>query len=79
MDAKTALETVMKPKLEEVFGTSMSKFLVTKAFGAGISGRSDPEKLRLMVDSICNDPKVLGMWGSSQTARQKNEWLCLVK
>jgi hypothetical protein len=79
MDAKTALETVLKPKLTEVFGTSMGGFLVTKAFGAGISGKSDAEKLQLMVESICSDPKVIGMWGASQTARQKGEWLCLVK
>jgi hypothetical protein len=78
MDAQTARETVIKPKLVEVFGNAMASSLIAKATMASQGGKSEQEKLKLLADAICNDPKVLGMWGASQTERQKGEWLSLV-
>jgi hypothetical protein len=78
MDAQTARETVIKSKLVEVFGNSLASSLVTKAALAGMAGATEPEKLKLIADCICADPKVLGMWGAAQAERQKREWLALV-
>jgi hypothetical protein len=78
MDAQTARETVIKPKLVEVFGNALASTLITKAAMAGMSGTSEQEKLKLITDCVCTDPMVLGMWGNSQTERQKREWLSLV-
>ena len=78
MDAQTARETVIKPKLVEVFGNAIASSLVTKATMAGMAGTSEQEKLKLTADCICADTRVLGMWGNAQTERQKREWLALV-
>jgi len=78
MDAQTARETVIKSKLVEVFGNAIASSLITKAAMAGMSGESEQEKLKLVTDCICTDPKVLGMWGNAQAERQKKEWLALV-
>ncbi|MCL5960123.1 MAG: hypothetical protein M1358_12565 [Chloroflexi bacterium] len=78
MDAKTARETVIKPKLVEVFGNTIASTLITGAIAAGMKGSSEHEKLKLMVECICANQKVVGMWGASQTERQKREWLNLI-
>ena len=78
MDARTARETVIKVKLAEVFGNNIAASLTTSATVAGMAGGSEKEKLALMVNSICADARVLGMWGNAQTERQKREWLALV-
>ncbi len=78
MDAKTARETVIKPKLVEVFGNAIASSLLTPAIVAGMQGTTEQDKLRLMVEAICSNPKVVGMWGAAQTDRQKRQWLTLV-
>ena len=78
MDAQTARETIIKPKLVEVFGNAIASSLIIKATMESQSGKSEQEKLKLIVNSICADPKILGMWGAAQTERQKGEWLTLV-
>ena len=78
MDAKTARETVIKPKLIEVFGNTIASSLITNATLAGLKGTTEHDKLNLMVEAICSDKKVVAMWGTSQTERQKKEWLGLV-
>ena len=78
MDARTARETVVKAKLAEVFGNNIAASLNASATIAGMAGTSEQEKLKLIADCVCTDPRVLGMWGSSQTERQKREWLALV-
>ena len=78
MDAQTARETILKPKLVEVFGNAIAGSLIAKAATNSQSGTSEQEKLKLVVDTICADPRVLGMWGAAQTERQMKEWLTLV-
>ena len=75
MDAKEVRESIIKPKLAEVFGNIIANALVSKAAVAGMKGSTDKEKLTLIVESICSDQKVVGMWGEAQTNKQKNEWL----
>jgi len=78
MDAITARETIIRPKLTAVFGAALTNSLLTTAIAAGMGGKSEPEKLALMVKSVLGDPKVLGMWGKAQVDKQMKEWLALV-
>ena len=75
MDARTVRDTIIKPKLAEVFGTTMTNALITTSIAAGIGGGTEQEKLKLMVESICSDPQVLSMWGAALTEKQKQAWL----
>ncbi len=75
MNARSVRDTIIKPKLIDIFGTVIGNFLITKAIAAGIDGKTEQEKLNLMVEAVCSDPKVLGMWGKAQVKKQKQEWL----
>jgi hypothetical protein len=74
MDAKTARDTIIKPKLIATFGANLAGLLLIKAINAGMSSSNEADKLRLGVESICTDPKVIALWGAAQAARQKEEW-----
>jgi len=75
MDAKTVRETIIKPKLTDIFGNLICSTLMMKAIRAAMKGINEKERLELMVDAICSDPRVTGMWGIAQTNKQKREWL----
>jgi hypothetical protein len=48
MDARTARETVIKPKLAEVFGNAITGSLITAATVAGMAGGAEKERLTLI-------------------------------
>jgi len=77
--AMSVRDTIIKPKLAEIFGNFIANVLITKAISAGRRGKTEQEKLNLMVESICSDPKVKGMWGAAQTVKQKHAWLSAMK
>jgi hypothetical protein len=78
VDVWTIRETVIKPKLIEVFGTAIGNFLLTNGIVAGMQGSTEEEKLRLTVESICSDPRAVGMWGKVGAEKQKQEWFGLL-
>jgi hypothetical protein len=78
VDVWTIRETVIKPKLLEVFGGVIGHYLLTNGIVAGMKGTTEDEKLKLTVESICSDPKVIGMWGAVGAEKQKREWLGLL-
>ena len=79
MDANIVKETIIKPKVIEIFGNAIGNSLLTKATLAAMRGDTEQEKLNLMVEAICSNPLVVGMWGTAQTEKLKQEWLrCLV-
>ena len=78
MDPITIRNTIIKPKLVDVFGRVFASSLLAMAITEGLKGTTPEEKLGLMVDTICSDPQVVGMWGKSGTERQKREWLELL-
>lgn len=78
MDARTLRDTVIKPKLTEVFGGTMGLTLLTIGISAGMKGKTEREKAECMVEAICTDRRVVGMWGTARAQQQKNEWLKLV-
>ena len=75
MDAEAVGETVIKPKLVEIFGATIADLLFTRAMFAGIQGNDEQESFQLMVESVCAHPKVIGMWGAAQAGKTKQEWL----
>jgi hypothetical protein len=78
MDAKTVRETMIRPKLIESFGATLSNGLITGAIAAGLAGKTEKEKLELMVNRICRDPTVVRMWGEAGAERQRKAWLTLL-
>lgn len=79
MNVQTIRETIIKPRLLEVFGNVIGNFLLTNAIVAGMRGTAEDEKLRLTVESICSDPRAIGMWGATGAEKQKQEWLRLLE
>ena len=79
MDAKTIREKFIRPKLTEIFGSVIANALVSKAALAGMKGTNELEKLTMTVECICSDAKVIGMWGMTQSGKQKEEWLKLLQ
>jgi len=50
----------------------MANVLITAAMAASITAANEKDKLRLTVETICSDKRVLGMWGTAQTTKQKD-------
>jgi hypothetical protein len=75
MDAKTVRETIIKLRLVDVLGIAIANTLVTKSIAAGMTGGTEQGKLKLMIEAICSDQKVVGTWGAAQTEKQKQAWL----
>lgn len=74
MDLATIQDKVIKSKLEEVFGANMGGMILNLAVGQSVSGKSDSEKLNLICEFICNNPKVVAVLGASEAKRQLDEW-----
>lgn len=79
MDAITVREQIIRPKLEEIFGIVIANTLVTASIAAGMEGSTEAGKLKLMVESICSDPKVVTMLGAAQIGTYKEEWMASLK
>jgi hypothetical protein len=75
MDAKTARETIVKPKLTDIFGPQMTNLLMTVAISAGMKGADEKDRFSRMVGAVCEDPRVVGMWGAAQANQQKQHWI----
>lgn len=77
MDVRTLRDTLIKPKLVEMFGNGMALTLLTVALSASMKGKTETERIHLMVEAICSDKRVVGMWGAARAQQQKNEWMKL--
>lgn len=75
MDARTLRDNFIKPKLLEMFGATMGLTLLTVGISASMKGKTEPERIQYMVEAICSDKRVVGMWGAARAQQQKNEWL----
>ncbi|NCO90122.1 MAG: hypothetical protein AUJ96_08375 [Armatimonadetes bacterium CG2_30_66_41] len=76
MDAKTAFDTKLKPKLEESFGADLTtSVLSTHAGRLGINPAALAEDQYLqLVDAIVQDARVIQMWGEAKTKFQALAW-----
>jgi len=77
MDANSICDKIIKSKLTDILGRTMAQALYSKAQFAAVRAINESERLALFVDFICADPHFIGMWGTAQAARQKQEWLGL--
>jgi hypothetical protein len=75
MDPKTLREEVIRPKLVELFGSTVANTILTDSILAGMAGSTEQEKLKLILESVCSDHKVVSMLGAAQLQRQKQEWM----
>lgn len=79
MDPKTLREEVIRPKLVELFGSTVANTILTDSILAGMAGNTEQEKLKLIVESVCSDQKVVTMLGAAQLQKQKQEWMQCVE
>lgn len=76
MDAKTAFDTKLKPKLEESFGGDLTTSVLTGhagRLGVNLSAPTEDQYLQL-VDAVATDPRVLQMWGDAKAKFQALAW-----
>ena len=71
-------DTIIKPKLEEIFGKAIGNLLLTTGVLACMGIRSEEEKYKKMIQTICSEPEVISMWGEAGARKQMNEWLDLI-
>jgi len=76
VDSKTALDTKVRPKLEESFGADMASSLMNShAQKLGIDPNliSDDQYTQL-AESLAEDQRVVEMWGQSKAQFQALAW-----
>jgi hypothetical protein len=79
MDVEKAIATEIEPKLNDVFGLSTTRALLTMAtlaYVTNVGGKI--QRYRAFVDSICTDDRVVREWGEAVAAKQAKEWKDLV-
>ena len=82
MDSKEVVDQVVKPKLTEVFGGMMCSMIVSKAYTSTFKivakSQTPLDTYKLVIESICSNPKVIAMWGENGANKQKEEWINLI-
>jgi len=76
MEPFEALQQVVKPDLESIFGKALTSSILLTArtkSGAPLIGLNRDQFLS-MVECICQDQKVLDLWGSSGTNDKLGRW-----
>jgi hypothetical protein len=76
MDAKTALETKLRPKLEESFGTAMTTTVINsqaQRLGINLSFLTEDQFAKL-AEALAEDQRVLEMWGQAKAKFQALAW-----
>lgn len=75
MELKEIQEDIIKEKLKSLFGIALGGSIYTRGLLATSSGKTEKEKLSLMVEKICANDKVIAMLGQAGTESQRKEWL----
>lgn len=79
MDVEEAIQTKIEPQLEESFGLSTTRSLVTLAtlaYLTTVGGKT--MRYRAFVDYLCSDERVTLEWGRTGAAQKAEEWKDLV-
>ena len=71
-------DTVIKPKLIESFGNMLGGAIMANCSMAAIKHKTEKEKLTAIVDAVCQNDKVVAMWGAALTSKRKSEWAGLL-
>ncbi len=81
MNVVTALETVVKPKLDDSFGRGIAMLIILNASREGNLTliELDKDSYCTLIEKICCDPRVVKMWGEDGCKKQYETWLGLVE
>jgi hypothetical protein len=79
MDFNTIKDTIIKKKLAEVFGDNMGTLILNMGVAQSNKGSNDKEKVDLLVDFICSNPKIIAVWGAAEAGKIKQQWKALAK
>jgi len=79
MDPRTIRDSVIKPKMIEIFGKAIGNLIFSTGILAAMDGRkTEEERFRVMVETICKESEVISLWGEADAQKQKEEWLRLL-
>ncbi|OIO90495.1 MAG: hypothetical protein AUJ92_18705 [Armatimonadetes bacterium CG2_30_59_28] len=76
VDAKTALDTKIRPKLEESFGTGMTDAILSayaQQLGVSLNLPTRDQYVQL-AEAVASDTRVREMWGFSKAKFQALAW-----
>lgn len=79
MDVEEAIQTKIEPHLEQSFGLSTTRSLLTMAtlaYLTTVGGKT--LRYRAFVDYLCSDERVTEEWGTTDAAQKAEEWKDLV-
>lgn len=68
-------DTVVTPKLKDVFGADVTQRILSVAMTYCMTAKTEPEKMQKLIEGVCSNPRVTAMWGAARTQQQKAEWL----
>ena len=71
-------DEVIVPKLVDMLGKTMAESLSRESRFATAGAKDDNERLHITVEKTCSDERFIGMWGTAQADKQKEEWLELL-
>jgi len=76
MDPKTALETKVRPKLEESFGVAMTEAILNahaQRLGVNLNLPTQDQFVQL-AEAVASDTRVQEMWGTCKAQFQALAW-----
>ncbi len=71
-------DDVVKSKLTDMLGRVIAENILKNAGFATAGVRGERETLQVFLEKTCSDPRFVGMWGTCQAEKQKQEWLELL-
>ena len=83
MNSKEAFDNVVKPKLEEVFGSFVGNSISSKAYMEAFKeiangNAKGMDTYVLVIDIICKSEQTIAMWGENGAQKMKEEWLSMI-
>ncbi len=75
MDLNTLKDTVVAPKLKDVFGADIAERILSVAITFCMTAKTEQEKMQKLIEGVCSNPRATAMWGAARTQQQKAEWL----
>lgn len=76
MEPKLALETVVRPKLEDTFGKAVAMLIIMSATTTARvpTAELNREEYISLVRTLVEDDRVKNMWGTSEALSQLAQW-----
>ena len=76
MDPRVALETIVRPKLEDTFGKAVAMLIIMSATtSAGVPTVDlDRDQYLSLVRALARDERVQNMWGAAGAVSQLTQW-----